>query len=83
VLDVGCGSGFLCAAFYEMMEGEGKVVGIEHIDGLANLSISNLKKSYSEALDKGAIEIICGDGRKGYEKEAPYDVIHVGAGKIF
>lgn len=28
----------------------------------------------------GGIEIICGDGRKGYPKYAPYDIIHVGAG---
>lgn len=32
VLDVGCGSGFLMAAFYEMMNCQGKVVGIEHIE---------------------------------------------------
>ena len=25
------------------------------------------------------IEIVCGDGRKGYKNEAPYDCIHVGA----
>lgn len=31
-LDVGSGSGYLCAAFYEMMDRQGKVVGIEHID---------------------------------------------------
>ena len=30
-LDVGSGSGYLCAAFYEMMEKQGTVVGIEHI----------------------------------------------------
>ena len=29
VLDVGSGSGYLCAAFYEMTRG--KVVGIEHV----------------------------------------------------
>ena len=31
VLDVGSGSGYLCAAFYEMMDRQGTVVGIEHI----------------------------------------------------
>ncbi len=39
VLDVGCGSGYLCAAFYEMMERQGKVVGVDHIDGLCSLSV--------------------------------------------
>ena len=34
VLDVGCGSGYLCAAMYELTktkEGNAKVFGIEHI----------------------------------------------------
>ena len=38
-LDVGSGSGYLVAAFYEMMDREGKVVGVEHIEGLADDSI--------------------------------------------
>ena len=44
VLDVGCGSGYLCATFYEMAQKDGaaNVVGIEHIDELANFSTSNL-----------------------------------------
>lgn len=46
-LDVGSGSGYLCAAFWEMMDGKGKVVGIEHIEPLAEQSIKNLQKSYS------------------------------------
>ena len=34
VLDVGCGSGYLLAAFYEMDKKDNKahVIGIEHID---------------------------------------------------
>ena len=40
VLDVGCGSGYMCAAFYELVKDENNlnrtaVVGIEHIDHLA------------------------------------------------
>ena len=40
VLDVGCGSGYLCATFYEMTKDINSpsrtcVVGIEHIDPLA------------------------------------------------
>lgn len=81
VLDVGCGSGYLLAAFWEMTDRQGKIVGIEHIDNLANLSTSNLKKNYKDALDNGDIQVICGDGRKGYPKLAPYHVIHAGAGK--
>ena len=49
VLDVGCGTGFLCAAFYEAVKDPHNlkrtaVVGIEHIDKLADQAISNLKK---------------------------------------
>lgn len=45
ILDVGSGSGILWALFLQMMEGDGKVVGIEHIDELAQLGIDNLCKS--------------------------------------
>ena len=82
VLDVGSGSGYLCAAFYEMVKNSDpgtQVVGIEHIEPLAQLSVTNLQKSYSSQLESGKIKIICGDGRLGYIDEAPYDAIHVGA----
>ena len=68
VLDVGSGSGILCAAFYEMVkdkDGKGKVVGIDHIEELVNFSIHNLKKSYSKEVEDGSIKIFHGDGRKG------------------
>jgi protein-L-isoaspartate(D-aspartate) O-methyltransferase len=48
--------------------------------GLTDMSISNLRKDkYSTLLDSGDVEIITGDGRKGYPPAAPFDVIHVGA----
>lgn len=53
VLDIGSGTGILCAAFYEMVRpqqpipGHCSVVGIEHIQPLADLSYQNLSKSYS------------------------------------
>ena len=53
VLDVGCGSGYLCASFYEMVKDDSKntnVVGIEHIQELCDLSLKNLEKSYSQEL---------------------------------
>ena len=44
------------------------------------MSISNLRKDkHSSLLDTGDIQIITGDGRKGYPAAAPYDAIHVGA----
>ena len=53
VLDVGCGSGILCAAFYECTQtgkADTTVIGIEHIEGLAQSSYDNLCRSYSEPL---------------------------------
>lgn len=79
VLDVGCGSGYLCVAFSKMMKDEGLVVGIEHIKELADLSITNISKSNKDLIDKGKIKIYHSDGRKGYEKYAPYNAINVGA----
>ena len=69
VLDVGCGSGYLCATFYELTvkDASAKVVGIEHIDQLYQFSIDNLKNAgYETQLKDGTIKVICGDGRKGY-----------------
>jgi hypothetical protein len=58
---------------------KGKVVGIEHIPQLVQLSINNLKKNHASLLENGVVKIVEGDGRLGYEKDAPYDAIHVGA----
>lgn len=44
------------------------------------MSSANLRKDkHASLLDSGEIQIITGDGRKGYPPSAPYDVIHVGA----
>jgi protein-L-isoaspartate(D-aspartate) O-methyltransferase len=42
VLDVGCGSGYLLAAFAHMVGQRGSVTGIEHIKELTSLSIQNI-----------------------------------------
>jgi len=79
ILDVGSGSGILCAYIAYLIGEKGKVTGIDHIKELCDFSIKNLNKNNKEYLEKGRIEIICGDGRKGYKANAPYDAIHVGA----
>uniref|UniRef100_A0A914BXB5 Protein-L-isoaspartate O-methyltransferase n=1 Tax=Acrobeloides nanus TaxID=290746 RepID=A0A914BXB5_9BILA len=79
ILDVGSGSGYLTMCFAKMIGPNGKVVGIEHIPELVELSIKNIKKSDASLLENGVIKIVEGDGREGYPKEAPYDAIHVGA----
>lgn len=79
VLDVGCGSGYLCVAFSKMMNDKGLVIGIEHIKELAELSITNISKSHKDLLDNGIIKIFEGDGRKGVSEYGPYNAINVGA----
>ena len=68
VLDIGSGSGYLCAVFAHLVKPEGHVVGVEHIPQLCTLSEKNLKKStmHSQMLEDGLIKIVRGDGRKGY-----------------
>lgn len=85
-LDVGSGSGYLCACMLRMM-GKGQVVGIDHVSGLVKDSIANVKADLPEALvvdndskkEWQGIKLVTGDGRKGFETDAPYDCIHVGA----
>lgn len=92
ILDVGSGSGYLTVCFAKMVSRylesiisvrqigpNGTVVGIEHIDELVTLSEKNIRKHHADLLDSGRIKLVVGDGRKGYEPEAPYDAIHVGA----
>ncbi|EFE37745.1 hypothetical protein TRV_07584 [Trichophyton verrucosum HKI 0517] len=85
VLDIGCGSGYLSHVFAELITdapaSDGCVVGIDHIQGLVDLSLKNLAKSEEgrKLLDSGKIKIVKGDGRKGWAEGGPYDAIHVGA----
>jgi len=43
------------------------------------MSLSNLAKNNQDLLDSGRVEIHLSDGFWGWEKDAPYDAIHVGA----
>ena len=79
VLDVGFGSGYFTVAMSKMMNDKGLVVGIEHMKELCELGEKNISKHHKDLLDNNKIELICGDGRKGYLDKAPYDCIHVGA----
>lgn len=86
MLDVGSGSGYLTHVLANLVcggdgAGEGKVVGIDHISGLTELAISNMRKSEEgrRLLESGKVEFVTGDGRKGYPEGGPYDAIHVGA----
>uniref|UniRef100_A0A3Q3JC13 Protein-L-isoaspartate O-methyltransferase n=1 Tax=Monopterus albus TaxID=43700 RepID=A0A3Q3JC13_MONAL len=78
-LDVGSGSGYLTACFAKMTGPSGRVVGIEHIDELVQMSIKNVQADDPELLSSGRIRFVVGDGRLGFPDGAPYDAIHVGA----
>lgn len=74
ILEVGAGSGYVLALLSEIVGKEGKVIGIERIPQLANRAKHTLAK-----LGYKNIEIVLGDGAKGYAKEAPFDRIIVSA----
>ncbi|KAL1207256.1 Protein-L-isoaspartate O-methyltransferase 2 [Cardamine amara subsp. amara] len=79
-LDVGSGTGYLTGCFALMVGDEGRVVGVDHIPELVDMSIKNIEKSVAASLlKKGSLSLHVGDGRKGWQEFAPYDAIHVGA----
>lgn len=78
-LDVGSGSGYLTACMAEMVGESGKVIGIDHIPELVEMSKKNIKQQNSDLMTSGRIVLVIGDGRRGYADDAPYDAIHVGA----
>jgi len=77
ILDVGVGSGWTTALLSHIVGKEGRVIGIEIIPELAQQAREHVGK-YS-FIKKGVAEVIEGDGRKGYAKEAMYDGILVSA----
>lgn len=81
VLDIGSGSGYLTAVLANLVGPGGKVVGIDHIQPLVDLANTNMAKSEQgrKMLESGQVKFVAGDGRKGWNDDAPYDVIHVGA----
>lgn len=68
VIELGTGSGWNAALMSYLVEPHGKVVSLEIIPELARATKENLK-----VLGVSNVEIIYGDGARGYEKEAPYD----------
>lgn len=81
VLDVGSGSGYLTHVIAEMIKPHGRVVGVDHIQGLVDMANRNMAKSSDGAclLQSGAVKFVKADGRQGFQDEGPYDAIHVGA----
>ena len=82
VLDIGSGSGYLTAVLANLIGPSGKVVGVEHIQGLVDLANKNTSKSKEgrEMLESGKVRFVKADGRLGLDDgEGGWDAIHVGA----
>jgi protein-L-isoaspartate(D-aspartate) O-methyltransferase len=77
ILDIGSGSGWTTALLAEIVKEEGKIIAIEIIPELKEFGEKNVAKY--NFIEKGRVEFICGDGSKGYPKEAPFDRILVSA----
>jgi protein-L-isoaspartate(D-aspartate) O-methyltransferase len=79
VLEIGTGSGYNACLIAEIVGKKGKVYTIEIIPELVELAKKNIKKAGMKN-----IEVIGGDGSRGYEKAKPYDriIITAGAPKI-
>ncbi|UGQ14447.1 methyltransferase domain-containing protein [Yinghuangia sp. ASG 101] len=75
VLDVGTGTGYTAALLAEIVGPTGSVVSIEVDERLAETARDNLKR----AGVKG-VEVITGDGFRGWPAGAPYERIHVTCG---
>lgn len=84
VLDVGSGSGYLTHVLAHLVEPDGKVVGVDHIQGLVDLATKNMAKSADgeRLLESKTVQFVKADGRLGWREEGPYDAIHVGAAAV-
>ncbi|KAK9468149.1 protein-L-isoaspartate O-methyltransferase [Lipomyces arxii] len=81
VLDVGSGSGYLVAVMSKLVQPNGVVCGIEHIQALHESAILNFIASDPDAqrlLDSQQVRFECADGRQGWPG-LTFDAIHVGA----
>ena len=71
VLEIGTGSGYSAAVVARLA---GRVISLERIPELAEGARRNL-----ERLDYDNVEVVLGDGSRGYPQGAPYDAIAVHA----
>lgn len=74
VLEIGSGSGYQAAILAELVGKKGKVITVERKEPLRKFAADNLHR-----LGYGNVDVILGDGTKGYERNAPYDRIMVTA----
>ena len=68
ILEIGSGSGYQAALLAHCVGSKGKVITVELEGKLAEFSKKNLERAKVKN-----VKVIKWDGKKGYEKEAPYD----------
>jgi protein-L-isoaspartate(D-aspartate) O-methyltransferase len=73
VLEIGTGSGWKTALMAKITGSQAKIFSLERISELHVFAKENLKK-YG-LVDSETVELVVGDGSKGYEAGAPYDKI--------
>jgi protein-L-isoaspartate(D-aspartate) O-methyltransferase len=71
VLEIGTGSGYSAAVLARLAE---RVVSLERVPELAESARSNLNR-----LGFANVQVVLGDGSRGYPEDAPYDAIAVHA----
>lgn len=90
ILDIGSGSGYLCACYAEAvkvynknLKKRGTVIGIDIFPKLVHYSEKVISDHYKKFYTyKKNFKLIYGDGKKGYpvsNKKEKYDGIHIGA----
>ncbi len=70
ILDIGFGSGWTTALLAEIVGAKGKIFGIERIAELYEFGKKNVSKY--NFIKKGVVEMICADGTRGWESNAPF-----------
>lgn len=75
ILDLGSGSGWTTALLAYLVDGSGRVIGLERLEELVKFGEVNLMKyGFDQAMIRAA-----SDDQLGYPREAPYDKILVSA----
>ena len=77
VLDVGSGSGWTTALLAHIVGKKGKVIALEYIKNIFEIGAENIEKFHF--IRDEIVEVHLSDGRKGFERHAPYDRILVSA----
>jgi len=83
VLDIGAGSGCMCALLACLLKGKGEVLAIEHIEELAASARENVAKHHGALLAAGGpLDLRWGDAQEVTEPEelaGAFDLVHCGA----